>query len=45
MAGFDNLYLKRVGPQHANAPTIWTYATSDALTAVDASGYGTIDSD
>jgi hypothetical protein len=39
MAGFDNLYLKRVGPQHANAPTIWTYATSDALTAVDASGY------
>lgn len=31
--------LLRVGPQNSNAPTIWTYATADALTAVDASGY------
>jgi hypothetical protein len=29
----------RVGPQNDNAPTIWTYATADALTAVDAAGY------
>lgn len=31
--------LKRVGPQNANGPTLWTYATSDALTAVDAASY------
>lgn len=31
--------LKRVGPQNANGPTLWTYATSDALADVDAAGY------
>lgn len=31
--------LTRVGPQNGNAPTLWTYATADALTAVDAAGY------
>lgn len=31
--------LQRVGPQNNNAPTLWAYATSDALTAVDAAGY------
>lgn len=29
----------RVGPQNDNAPTVWTYATADALTATDAAGY------
>lgn len=36
---YDATKLQRVGPQNSNAPTIWTYATADALTAVDASGY------
>lgn len=36
---FSRLALQRVGPQNATAPSIWTYATADALTAVDASGY------
>lgn len=36
---FDATKLQRVGPVNGNAPTIWTYSTSDALTAVDASGY------
>ncbi len=31
--------LNRVGPQNGNSPTLWTYATADALTAVDAAGY------
>ena len=35
----DASKLMRVGPQNSNAPTIWTYSTSDALTAVDAAGY------
>lgn len=35
----DRTKLHRVGPQNSNAPTLWTYATSDALTAVDAAGY------
>lgn len=29
----------RVGPQNDNAPTIWAYKTTDALTATDAAGY------
>jgi hypothetical protein len=36
---FSATALQRLGPQNSNAPSIWTYATSDALTAVDASGY------
>lgn len=36
---FTAANLHRVGPQNANAPSIFTYATSDALTAVDAAGY------
>lgn len=36
---FSNSALHRVGPQNANGPTLWTYATSDALTAVDAASY------
>jgi hypothetical protein len=36
---FSRLALQRIGPQNSGAPTIWTYATADALTAVDASGY------
>lgn len=39
MAGFTPATLTRVGAQNDNAPTIWTYKTADALTAVDASGY------
>lgn len=35
----DLTKLQRVGPQNSNAPTMWTYQTADALTAVDASGY------
>jgi hypothetical protein len=31
--------FSRVGPQNDNAPTIWTYKTTDALTATDAAGY------
>jgi hypothetical protein len=31
--------LLRVGPQNSNGPTLWTYETADALTAVDAAGY------
>lgn len=31
--------LQRVGPQNSTAPTIFTYATTDALTTVDGSGY------
>ncbi len=31
--------LVRVGPQNSNGPTIWAYATTDALTATDAAGY------
>ena len=31
--------LHRVGPQNANGPTLWTYATTDALTSVDAASY------
>lgn len=36
---FTAATLHRIGPQNSNAPTIWTYATSDALTAVDAASY------
>ena len=36
---FDRTKLQRIGSQNNNSPTIWTYATTDALTAVDASGY------
>jgi hypothetical protein len=31
--------LKRLGPQNSGAPSVWTYATADALTATDAAGY------
>lgn len=31
--------LKRIGPQNSNGPTLWTYATSDTLTQVDAASY------
>lgn len=36
---FTPATLTRVGPQNDNAPTIWTYKTADALTAVDGAGY------
>jgi hypothetical protein len=36
---FTHTTLQRIGPQNSGAPTIWTYATTDALTAVDDSGY------
>jgi hypothetical protein len=36
---FTAATLHRLGPQNSGAPTLWSYATSDALTAVDASGY------
>lgn len=36
---FTPATLTRVGPQNGNCPTIWTYATADALTATDAAGY------
>lgn len=40
---FDGTSFTRVGPQNDNAPTIWTYKTTDAVAAgaggVDASGY------
>lgn len=36
---FTPATLTRVGPQNSNGPTLWTYATADALTAVDAAGY------
>jgi hypothetical protein len=36
----DLTKLRRVGPQHSDAPSIWTYASgADAITAVDAAGY------
>lgn len=35
----DRTKLQRVGPQNNNAPTLWTYATTDALTTVDGAGY------
>lgn len=35
---FNNAFT-RVGPSNDNCPTIWTYKTTDALTAVDAAGY------
>lgn len=31
--------LKRVGSQNSVAPTLWMYATADALTTIDTSGY------
>lgn len=37
-SSFNNA-MTRVGPQNDLAPTLWTYTTTDALTAVDASGY------
>ena len=36
---FSASTLQRMGPQNSNAPSLWTYATADALTAVDAAGY------
>lgn len=36
---FTRATLQRVGPQNSNAPTIWTYSHTDALTTVDGSGY------
>lgn len=39
MAGLTRSTLQRIGPQNSNAPTMWSYSTSDALTAVDGSGY------
>lgn len=36
---FDATKLQRIGPQNSNSPSVWTYATTDALTAVDAAGY------
>lgn len=36
---FTPATLTRVGPQNDNCPTLWTYATADALTTVDGSGY------
>lgn len=36
---FEPANLLRVGPQNSNGPTLWTYQTADALTAVDAVGY------
>ena len=35
----DITKLQRIGPQNSNAPTLWTYATTDALTTVDGAGY------
>lgn len=37
-SSFNNAF-SRVGPQNDRAPTIWTYKTTDALTATDAAGY------
>lgn len=37
---YSRANLKRIGPQHSNAPTFWSYKDTDsALTAIDASGY------
>lgn len=36
---FTGASLLRVGPQNSGGPTLWVYATADALTAVDAAGY------
>lgn len=36
---FTSSTITRVGPQNDNAPTLWAYKTSDALTAVDGVGY------
>jgi len=36
---YSSAGLQRIGPQNSNAPTLWTYATSDALTTVDGAGY------
>lgn len=36
---FTPATLTRVGPQNDNCPTLWTYATADAFTTVDTSGY------
>ncbi len=36
---FTPATLCRVGPQNSGAPTVWTYATADALTSTDAAGY------
>lgn len=36
---FSASALQRVGPQNSTAPTMWAYATADALTDVDGSGY------
>ncbi len=36
---FNRLALQRIGPVNSTAPTVWTYATSDALTATDAASY------
>lgn len=35
---FSASALQRVGSQNSTAPTLWMYATADALTDVDGSG-------
>lgn len=37
-SSFNNQFI-RLGPANDNAPTIWTYKTTDALTTVDGAGY------
>lgn len=37
-SSFNNQFT-RIGPQNDNAPTLWSYKTTDALTTVDGSGY------
>lgn len=37
-SSFNNQFT-RMGPQNDNAPTFWSYKTTDALTTVDGSGY------
>lgn len=34
-----NTRFARVGPQNDNAPTIWTYFTTDSAATVDTAGY------
>lgn len=34
-----NHKFTRIGPQNDNAPTLWAYATADALTTVDGASY------
>lgn len=36
---FSRSALQRVGPVNSTSPTIWTYASSDAIADIDGSGY------